>query len=228
VASVRDYAEFKGVSYAAMMSKVVSRKERIDNLMAKSNIGGFYLTESQRKWLNDFDVIVIGGTKFVLVGIDDFYAWHKFLAKKGMVYVLDREEYDKAVYLKNVYEKLGGKAEELAGITDSVTSFLGQFCGGIVAKGSDDRQPKGKGYFYDMYRGGIGMNELYKMYRRYAVDTEKVDAVSYGVFCRRVYSLGFVKYVKKGERGIYFYRKDGEPMTGVDMGGLMLRKRGRY
>lgn len=204
LASIGMYAEFKGVTDGAIGNKVYVR-------------GGA-----------DLDVIDISGKKFILIKADEFYEWHKFLAEKGAKEMADHEENGKAKYLSNVYVGLGGdavKAQEFLK-TDSVKEFLGLFEGGIKPDGGRGK-PEKRGNFFDSLRGGIDMKNLYGQYVRWAKDMKCITPVSYRIFNIRVYDIGFVRYVKNGKRGIYFYRVDGREYMNGD-GSLKIPRRGRY
>jgi len=196
VLSVREYADFKGIPYATVANKVFAR-------------GGRGLR-----------VIVIGGTKFILIEADDFYEWHKFLAKKGAKEYADHGEKEKAVYLANIAGIEG--LEEY----DSVKEFLSLYEGGIKPEGGRG-VPGKRGNFYDALRGRIPMQTFYELYDRWAKDVLKILPVTSQSFGKKIYGLGYRKYVSDGRRGIYFYRID-EEVVGSMKKQLKIPRRGSY
>jgi|GEM_PF-3563523 hypothetical protein len=203
--SIRGYADFKGVSYGSVANKVFLRDGA------------------------GLDVVVIGGTKFIKIPVDEFYEWHKHLAEKGAKEYADHEEKEKAKYLANVYVDLGGevKVSDEMLMNDSVKEFIGVFKNGIQAEGGGREKPKGKGYHFDTMRGSISMAYFYEQYYRWALDLKKILPVKKIVFNRRVYAMGFTKYNNKGVRGIHYFRKDGLPAD-VMKSDVKIPRRGRY
>lgn len=196
VLSVREYSDFKGIPYATVANKVFARGGR------------------------GLDIIIIGGTKFILIHADDFYDWHKFLAKKGAKEMADHGEIGKATYLASV----AGVPELVE--YDSVSEFLSLYEGGI--KPSGGRGVSGKrGNFYDALRGRIPMQRFYELYDRWAKDVLKILPVTRISFNKKVYALGFRRYTSDGARGIYFYRID-EEVIGSKKNQLKIPRRGSY
>lgn len=204
VASLPMYAQFKGVEYKTIAAKVfrtVSYWEKV----AKRQASGLSVKEKEGK----MELIEISGVKFILISVDEFYDWHKFLAKKGMLEYSDGEEYEKARYLAKVYAHLGGDPRVIVERIEkgSVGMFLQEFQGGIIAD-NGSRKPEGRGYFFNAERKGLTMDTLYNYYWRWMKDVVGGTPMEYVKFCRRIYEKGFTRFNKEGKRGIYYFLVD--------------------
>jgi len=196
VLSVREYSDFKEIPYATVANKVFAR-------------GGRGLS-----------IIIIGGTKFILLEADDFHDWHKFLAKKGAKEMADHGKKGAAKYLAAVAGD-AGLAEY-----DSVLEFLSLYEGGIKPTGGRGIPGK-RGNFYDALRGRITMQRFYELYDRWAKDVLKILPVTRLNFGKKVRILGYRGYNSEGKRGVYFYRID-EEVVGSRVRQLKIPRRGSY
>jgi hypothetical protein len=196
VLSVREYADFKEIPYATVANKVFARGGR------------------------GLNIIIIGGTKFILLEADDFHDWHKFLAKKGAKEMADHGKKGEAIYLASV------AGDSNLAEYDSVLEFLSLYEGGIKPTGGRGISGK-RGNFYDALRGRITMERFYELYDRWAKDVLKILPVPSRDFGKKVRKLGYRGYNSGGKRGVYFYRVD-EEIVGSRVRQLKIPRRGSY
>jgi hypothetical protein len=196
VASVREYADFKGVPYGNIGNAVFNGRGK------------------------NMDIVVIGGTKFILIPNIEFYDWHEFLARKGAKEMSDHGKKREAIYLAAV------AGDSKLAEYDSVLEFLSLYEGGIKPAGGRGISGK-RGNFYDALRGRITMERFYELYDRWAKDVLKILPVPSRDFGKKVRKLGYRGYNSGGKRGVYFYRVD-EEIVGSRVRQLKIPRRGSY
>ena len=207
------YAEFKGVSYEVIAARInyqMRKKIRDNDDMEVEYWGGSGGTRKTRKRRDKLDFVVISGVRFILVPLEELEEWYMFLARKGVGKLVTDARFGEARYLGNMLVEAGKVEKEelemLMADSDTVKMWIeheGMCVTGEARAVNDPR--KWGGDDRKQWYSDEGWEEYERWCRK-----RGFNAVSYGVFGRRIKAMGFKRFAKEGRRGFYWYESAAE------------------
>lgn len=132
------------------------------------------------------DVLPVSGVKFILVGVEELYAWNRHLMEKYM----RKDENVVSMELRKKMADIYGRA--YGGTVNAEDSVLRWVLSEEIYAS----------FLVGAYKSRYAMTDAYQEYSR-GID----DAVPLRVFASRIYEMGFKRY-NTGKRGFYCWRKE--------------------
>ena len=207
-ASIAMYAEFKGVGYSAMTSRVHYQETKLlrdgDDMSVEyyGGVGGVRKTRPRR---DPMQFVFISGVRHILVPVDEIKEWYMFLARKGMGVLVSEAKFGEARYLGNMLVESGemteAEMEETLVAKDTVELWLKDEK--MVQVGEDRAIGDPRRW------GGDGRKQSFtnEAWDRYSLwcKSRGIVPLAFVPFVKRVYGLGYDRFSKKGKRGFYWY-----------------------
>lgn len=215
-ATIAMYAEFKGVSYSAMTSRVNYQETKLtrdgDDMSVEyfGGVGGLRKTRPRR---DPMQFVFISGVRHILVPVDEIKEWYMFLARKGMGVLVSEAKFGEARYLGNMLVEAGEmnseEMEEALLAKDTVELWLKDEK--MVQVGEDRAIGDPRRW------GGDGRQQSFtdEAWDRYSLwcKSRGIMPLAFVPFVKRVYGLGYDRFSKKGKRGFYWYYTPNDATT---------------